>query len=88
MNLFFKRFSWIAGIIGFVLSAQVFHGGETEFQVLGTLVSGFLIGFFSIRFLGWCLSAFISDSDDGKLKELEKKVKIEELKKKLKDLED
>lgn len=89
MSLFFKRLSWVAGILGFVMANYLIAPYDTPDgpEIFINAAVGFIVGFVSLRLLGWCFSIFSSGEDDTELKDLEKKVKIKELKKKLKDLE-
>ena len=90
MRIFFKRMSWVGGLVslGFVLIATAdgeFGANPEPLTIILAAIAGFLVVFLLIRILGWCFSMFFSNKDDAQIKDLERKVKIKELEKKLKD---
>ena len=91
MRIFFKRISWVGGLIclGLVLLANIeaamYNEGNGPLMTVLYPIAAFLVVFLLIRILGWCFSVFPSNKDDAQIKDLERKVKIKELEKKLKD---
>ena len=88
MRIFFNKMSWVGGLISLGLVLIYIENSwalpETSTVILAA-IAGFLGGFLLIRILGWCFSVFPSNKDDAQIKDLERKVKIKELEKKLKD---
>ena len=60
MSLFFKRLSWVAGIFGFLMANYFIEPYDTPegIEIIINAVVGFIVGFASLRLLGWCFSAF------------------------------